>query len=112
MLRRLLEHLHAIMIIIDHIDIVLRIHDQICRALELAVAITRFAPDVQKIPARIEFADPILLRSETYTLPCASVATPPGLAKKSCGPLHVPHFTRNLPSESNFWTRVLPRSAT
>jgi hypothetical protein len=49
------------MIIIDHIDIVLGINDQICRAVELAVTIAGFAPDIKKIPARIEFADPIFL---------------------------------------------------
>jgi hypothetical protein len=43
-LRLLLKHLHPIVIIIDHIDIVLGIHCQSRRAVELAVTITRLAP--------------------------------------------------------------------
>src|SRR5215217_5105007 len=56
----LLEHLHTIVIIIDHIYIVLGIHGQIRRSVELAVAIACFAPNTQKRPTRIELADAIL----------------------------------------------------
>src|SRR4051812_29666459 len=59
-LRWLLKHLHTIMIIIDHVHIVLGIHRYRRRAVELAIAVARLAPDIQKCAARVELADSIL----------------------------------------------------